>query len=115
MSTTLGIAINSKLLVLLSLVLSLSVLSAFTNVSGLGGGAEVEDVTTFGSGTIPSFVSGVVLLSNGSPVGGTLIPLDTTSLLIAGIQTSFSILIVLALVGTGTFMALLYSTKKNNS
>ena len=44
-----------------------------------------------------------------------LFPIDSTAVLIGGLQTSYSVLISLAVVGIGAFVALLYSTKQNKS
>jgi len=47
-------------------------------------------------------------------VGGTLIPIDATAVLIAGLSTNFSILTGLVVMGSVTFLALYYSAKKRN-
>ena len=47
-------------------------------------------------------------------VGGTLIPIDATAVLIAGLSTNFSILTGLVVLGSVTFLALYYSAKKRN-
>lgn len=46
------------------------------------------------------------------PVGGTFIPIDTTALLLAGLSTNYSILSVLGIIGSVTFAALYFSTKR---
>jgi len=47
-------------------------------------------------------------------IGGTLIPIDATAVLIAGLSTNFSILTGLVVMGSVTFVALYYSAKKRN-
>jgi len=72
---------------------------------------EIRDITA----NIDDEYFGEFYTKTPSVVGGSLIPIDKTALLIAGIQTSYSILIGFAVVGTGAFIALLYSTKKTKS
>ena len=45
---------------------------------------------------------------------GTGIPISTTSLLLAGLDSNYSILMALAVIGLGAFGALYYSTKKKS-
>ena len=45
-------------------------------------------------------------------VGGKIIPIETTSLLLAGMQTNFSILTILGMVGAGAFATLYYISKR---
>jgi len=64
--------------------------------------------TLFGSGA-PEDVQ------TSSPIGGTIIPIDATSLLIAGFdKNSFSLLGALTLVGAVAFGALYYTSKRKN-
>lgn len=49
-----------------------------------------------------------------NPVGGTGIPISTTSLLLAGLDSNYSILMALAVIGFGAFGALYYTTKKKS-
>jgi len=58
------------------------------------------------------FVFDIVGPGGLQPVGGEIIPIDSTALLVAGAQANYSILMVLALLGAGVFGALFYSTKK---
>jgi len=45
-------------------------------------------------------------------IGGEIIPIETTSLLLAGMQTNFSILTILGMVGAGAFGTLYYISKR---
>ena len=64
--------------------------------------------TLFGSGAPED-------IQTSSPIGGTIIPIDATSLLIAGFEkNSFSLLGALTLVGAVAFGALYYTSKRKN-
>lgn len=58
--------------------------------------------------------AGLELDENSKVIGGKIIPLDTTALLIAGMQTSYFILTALVTVGVGTFGVIFYTTKRKN-
>jgi len=47
-------------------------------------------------------------------IGGKILPIDTTALPLAGIQTNFSILTAFVMVGAGAFGALYYTAKRKN-
>jgi len=47
-------------------------------------------------------------------IGGTMIPIDSTALLLAGIQTNFTILTALVAVGAGAFGAVYYTAKRKH-
>jgi len=57
---------------------------------------------------------GLELDENSKVIGGKIIPLDTTTLLIAGMQTSYFILTVLVTVGAGAFGVIFYTAKRKN-
>jgi len=81
---------------------------ALRNTFSLGAeGSEVYVTKTiFGSGAPED-------IQTSSPVGGTIIPIDATSLLIAGFdKNSFSLLGALTLVGAAAFGALYYTSKR---
>ena len=64
--------------------------------------------TIFGSGAPED-------IQTSSPIGGIIIPIDATSLLIAGFdKNSFSLLGALTLVGAAAFGALYYTSKRKN-
>ncbi len=66
---------------------------------------EISDLYNNGAGL--SFIGN-------SLVGGEIIPIDATSLFLAGMQTNLSILTVLVAVGSGAFGTLYYTTKRKN-
>lgn len=47
-----------------------------------------------------------------APVGGEILPIDSTALLLAGVQANYSILIALAVVGIGASFAALNLKRK---
>ncbi len=59
-------------------------------------------------------IRGQIICDMERQVGGTLIPIDATAVLIAGLSTNFSILTGLVVLGSVTFLALYYSAKKRN-
>src|SRR3990172_4336876 len=60
-----------------------------------------EKPTRFSLGTCP-----------GVQIGGEIIPIDSTALLLAGVQTNYSILTILAVVGAGSGFAALKLKRK---
>ena len=57
-------------------------------------------------------IRGQVLCDPIEVIGGEIIPIAATSLILAGMQTNFSILTALVAVGSGAFVALYYTTKR---
>jgi len=52
--------------------------------------------------------------SGGQPVGGTMIPIDTTALLLAGMSTNYFIMMSLAILAALAFGFLYYTAQRNN-
>jgi len=67
----------------------------------VSGGSPISiDACSVGQGPTV-FSLGICPEVEGQVIGGRLIPIDTTSLLVAGVQTNYSILIALLIVGAG--------------
>jgi hypothetical protein len=52
--------------------------------------------------------------AGGQPVGGTMIPIDTTALLLAGISTNYFIMMAFAILAALAFGFLYYTAQRNN-
>jgi hypothetical protein len=82
----------------------------------LGTGVEIVQFTcqdNNGNNAIPHSYTFNIVSGGGSPVGGTMIPIDTTALIIAGASTNgFWVLSILGIIAVATFTVLRFAKRE---